>query len=506
MAEDSGRTEDHEITLDPAAVITPRRFRAMWAVLAVIAVLASAVLAVTRGPDAPPRLPLALGATGGESSAATADAKMAAPVIYVPGKGLPALGGEAPAYRVEGQVDAVRVRALARALGLTGDPVHQDRLWRVSTADAILEVSEGGGGAWWYSPSGGVISSDGGSSSSDVTTGCEPGPDGACASPPPNMDGPTSTEVAAADCPPNAQCLSSACPPGEVCTMPVEPMPVEPTPPEPTPPADLPSKAEARKIAIDLLTAAGQDVGNAAVTVDGPYEAWYVSVEPRVEGMVVAGWVSSVAVGSKGAITSASGTLGAAVRMGSYPLLDTRAAIDRLNSYGGGYGGGPVPLGGPDAVVRDTGGAPAEPPASTEPGCAAQPDGSEICQSVDGTMPPVCSSPTDPADATCPEPIPYEPPAPIEVVLTDAEQILMVQYAIDGSDDAYLVPGYRFSGAEGYNPEVVAVADASLAPTTIPLTEQTPGENPTPVEPRPGAVAPSGGAGTPSQEPSTAKP
>ena len=83
--------------------------------------------------------------------------------------------------------------------------------------------------------------------------------------------------------------------------------------PEPAPfvpPADLPTEAEARTIALDLLRSLGVDVDDATVSVDGPYEDWYITVEPTVDGLPVSGLSHSVGVGSKGVIHSAGGTLG----------------------------------------------------------------------------------------------------------------------------------------------------------------------------------------------------
>ena len=64
------------------------------------------------------------------------------------------------------------MRALADALGVAGDPVHQDGYWHLQTDDAVLEVYEGGGGSWWYSiQQYEILPAEGGGSA-----GCEPGP------------------------------------------------------------------------------------------------------------------------------------------------------------------------------------------------------------------------------------------------------------------------------------------------------------------------------------------
>ncbi len=54
----------------------------------------------------------------------------------------------------------------------------------------------------------------------------------------------------------------------------------------------------------------------------------------------------------------------------------------------------------------------------------------------------------------------------MKVTLTKADPVLTTLPASDGSGDVYLVPGYRFSNADGVTVDVAAVADDSLAPTT----------------------------------------
>ncbi|MEO7428800.1 MAG: hypothetical protein ABIY48_05385, partial [Acidimicrobiales bacterium] len=480
---------------------------------------------------------------------------MLAWVTYVAGDGLPALGGKADAYRIDGAVDAARVSALASALGMHGDARHEGPLWHLQDGDKVLEVYEESGGSWWYSPNQGMVWSGGGSSSG----GCDPdatecaangtgtvepattSPDATCAN-----DGTvcaTGPATSTTSCPANAKCIAPVPPVSEPCaagadcpTQVCSPDGSCPPPPVPQPPADLPSKAEARTIALDLLGATGMDLSDAKVTVDGPYEAWYVTVEPKLDGVPVSGWQASVAVGSKGAIMSAGGTLATPERLGSYPLLDTRAAIERLNKLqNGGYGGGPMPLGAPGAA-RDSGVAtavapmptipcqpndpscaalvdPAQQPTTTvivQQGCKVQPDGTEICETTSGSVSPgagtveciqpptepgtdpavtrqtttdcvqpgvgICtdrlSLPPVPADGSKTTPVPspecqaYPQPKPVEVVLTAAEPVLTMLPSSDGSTDVYLVPGYRFSNADGAQVDVAAVADDSLAPTT----------------------------------------
>lgn len=549
MVDDSAHTPEGDLTLEPASAATSSHRRALWAVLAVIAVVTGTVVVSSSDDSGPPRLPVALGSSSREAGTSAMSADMSvAWVTYVAGKDLPALGGNARAYLLDSSVDEGRVRALANALGLQGDPTREGDLWRVTAGDAVLEVYEDNGSSWWYSANQGVISSGGSSAGCDpeatecafATTGSavpattvpaeECRTEGAsCASDPSPSECPPDPKCAEPSQPPEAPCATDAdcgtgtsCPPDTRCALP-DPI---------VPPADLPSKAEARQVALDLLGATGMDVGDAKVTVDGPSDAWYVNVEPVVDGLPVSGWVASVSVGSKGAIVSASGSLATLERLSDYPLIDTRAAIERLNEMQGGFGGGPVPLGAPDGVSRDVGVATLVAPVASAPcppddpscsgvsdtddsrppivsQCKVQPDGSEICESV-GSSVPECPVPLDASDPAaldpvqgdcaapgicytaqadsggvaettipspeCTEPIPYPQPKPIEVTLTDAERVLTLMPAYDGSGDAYLVPGYRFSNAEGVIIDVPAVDDDSLAPTTtVPdITETKP--------------------------------
>ncbi len=498
MVDEHPSSAGDEIALQPVTVGGAPRRRALWALLAVAA-LAVGALAVTSGSDGPPRLPVGFGASGGREAAGTARAADMAlwNVVYRAGDGLPTLGGKAVAYRLSAGVGAAEVRALAEALGMSGTPTHDEVGWHLRSGTAALEVAPDGSATWWYNADATVagISSSGGSAGCDPdATECaaDTGPVTtvpatavtAVAEPACSSDGSTCTTVIGV-CGPNEKCIE----PGEPCGPAVEC--IAPPPTQPEPPADLPTKDEARAAALELLRTAGMDVDGAKVTVDGPYDAWYVSVEPLVDGVPVSGLAASVAVGSKGRITSASGYLGTPTKVGEYPLLDTRAAIDRLNSLReGGFDGGPVPLGAPAA--RDAAIATADAPAPTttvvtQPACKAQPDGTEICESVPAPPVDVCveEAPRAGATTTVPattvvtdasgaaatsgcvvDPVPQPTPDPVTITLTDATEVLTVLYATDGSTDVYLVPGYRFSNVDGVQAEVAAVDDDSLAPTT----------------------------------------
>lgn len=503
--DEQGKHEVDEVTLRPAVVISRRRPKLLWGVLAAMAVSAGALAVTAGGGDsAAPNLPISLGSAGGAgvAEARSMDASFAW-ITYVAGSDLPALGGEAPAYRLAGAVDEAQVRRLADALRLSGDVVHEGASWRVAAADgATLEVYEGSGASWWYSAASLDLPVRGGGSSS----GSAEGPDATlvpttaieCL---PDTDCGVATGTVDAECPPAASC--TAVPP-DCAQLEAGGCPGEP----PVPPADLPSQDEARAVALDVIAATGVAVTDAIVTVDGPYDAWYVTVEPRLDG-APSGLVASVSVGSKGVVTNASGFLGTPEVLGDYPILDTRAAIARLNEQmiaGGSFGG--VAMGrddvstdsrvassdGRSAVCVEASDAvttvPCEdtavaPPPELPP-CKVQADGSEICEgsTEPGIVCPQIGAPegqplTDLEVIDCPtiDPGPGPAPEPMEIVLTSATYSFVLIPANDGSTDAYLVPGYRFTGENGEQVDAPAVADEALS---TPITTEPPATVPDP--------------------------
>ena len=566
--DESGRDHVEPVGLEPTTTVRSRRPRALWAVLAVVAMATGALVVTSASDDGGqrPGLPVALGSATSPMAAEAAADSMLAWITYVAGDDLPALGGDAPAYRLAGDVSEDQVRTLADALSLDGDVVQDGPAWRVTGPDGTLEVYEGAGAQWWYSAD---IAGGGSSGSGGSVDGCS-GADGgelAC----PDQSSPT-TYVSGCD-EADQSCPYPDCPPGTECVAAL-PEPMLTTAPAacgdeasdggcstpsvdcavdasgnvtdecsdrvvdpPDAPMDLPSEGEARSIALELLARTGMDVDDAVVTVDGPSEAWYVMVEPRLDG-VPAGLIASVSVGSGGAITSAGGYLGTPERLGDYPRLDTRATIDRANAqqavpFGDtptGVGiaesavGGPYPaeqapvpeepVEAPAIAPCNPEGDPADPgsaacgtasePTTTTisvPGCKPQPDGREICEPIEPGI--ICPQVAAPADAplgapetlecTPPppepgdEPIPMPEPEPLEIVLVDAEPSLVLLPAVDGSNDAYLVPGYRFTDEQGGNVDLPAVDDASL--TGPPATDTT--VAPEPVDPSvPDTIAP----------------
>ena len=477
----------------PEATRPRRRVLALWGVLAVLA-LGAGALAIRSGDDDPPKLPVALGAAGGARSEAmgapaAADMSMLAYVHYVAGDDLPLLGGDGPAYKLSGAVDEDRVRDLADALGLEGDVKKTEGGWVVDDGDGgHLEVYAGGGGSWWYTPD--FVSEGGGVAGS---TGSSTGSAGATEEDLKRREE-EAAAVAASEEPTTTVAVAPApdCPPDADCAYP-EPEPF-------TPPADLPSKDEAQSIALDLFRSAGLDVDDAKVTVDGPYESWYVQVDPRVDGRLASGYAYTASIGSKGKITSAGGTLNAPERLGDYPVLDTRKAIDRLNTQ---YGGAER-FAADDCIETSSNG---DTVRCSSAGAAAPTD--LLCATPTTLADPAATEdvppPTKPLDdpdgsvssgdptvsSVPPECVPSEPPEPVEVVLHEAEEILVMVSAFDESGDAYLVPGYRMTGDDDHLVEVAAVDDDSLLPEPEPVAPAPqPADDPGATEPGTGRCAP----------------
>jgi hypothetical protein len=250
-----------------------------------------------------------------------------------------------------------------------------------------------------------------------------------------------------------------------------------------TVPADLPSRDEAEAIARALLADTGMQVDDAKVTVDGPYDGWYVNVELQIDGMRVSGLSATVGVGSKGEILNAGGMLGSAERVGDYPTIDTRKAIDRLNegtAFGAGGSGEGLAVE-EDAVAVDdsgrgeltsttlaeVGGVDPDSPTTNVAGEPIAPCAADAIARIEaGEAVPTTVPGTDPALV---DPYPCGPPEPLEpteVVLHEAERILVMIGANDGSGDLYLVPGYEMTGDHDWVVDVPSVDDESLLPTT----------------------------------------
>jgi hypothetical protein len=360
----------------------------LWGALGALVVAAAGGAVVMasgddgEGDGGPPRLPLAMASAGEEASADAAEPADAAaiglaPTTYVAGDGLPALGGEAPAYRLPADASSERVSELAGALGLSGRPESTgDGSWALEDGDRRLDVY-GPANTWTsYTLVGPdtAVSSGPGAPAPDTP----PAPDAPVASDDTGTGGATGGGVSGSSTGSGVRGRVAAPTTTIVCVMaPCEPpvedpvpdpagpsttvaAPTEPAPPtEPGVPAEvppcvpgpavlcpagapildeplpgLPTEEEATAIATELLDATGVDVAGARTTASGGIAEWFVEVEPTVGGLPAPGLASAVTVGVDGVVVSASGPVGPPTGLGDYALLTTAEAIDRLNEAG----------------------------------------------------------------------------------------------------------------------------------------------------------------------------
>ena len=429
--DEEGSEHVEELGLEPVAVVRKRQPRALWAALAAVAVAGGALVVTSADDDGNqrPGLPVDLaGANGAGAARAEAAAdSMLAWVTYVPGDDLPSLGGEATAYRVSGEVDQAQVRALADALGLEADVVPgEGGSWSAAGQgdEGRLDVYSEGGGYWsYYAGSGCTTDADG----SVLCQRCFAAESGHQVCEAQGSSGSTKGSATArpmceseADCvePTTttavAGCGSNAAPPD--CIDPAEPIPcadgddcIEPAQPAP----DLPSEEDARQIALGVVAASGADVDGARVTADQGH-VWHVTVEPVLDG-IASSRIAFVEVGSGGSVVSGNGSMGQPEALGSYPLLDTRAVIERANAQSVAPGAiepavdraaaasattGTIQTGGtdvggttgdPDAPVTTVVGStdPCAAPDSASDGCGGTTGcGGEGCVTPDTTIPP----------------------------------------------------------------------------------------------------------------------
>ncbi len=474
----------------------------LWAV--VLVVLGAMVAIALRADDQRTTLPLAV---GNATIVAQAAAAPVGAVRYRAGDGLPALDGEAPAYRLDGPGEAAVAR-LADALGL-GERLQRDASgWIAVDGERILGVADIYGGLWEYSVG---------------------GPDGTVGSGRVEPDGSL---------------------------------------PAPDPRAEPAARRFVERAGLAL---AGADV---MVTAGEPT---MVHFHPRVGDLATVNASTTVAVDAAGQVAFASGLLGEPEPAGTFALVGTGPAIDRLNRGRGlGLPVGPLPgpvrpssdPNGPETTIPGSGGAggtgssgaepgstgPAEGPATTFPSttgtvppegspgsggpCAPEPapppskappttnaNDMPTCVPPDEPPPPPpCDGdgaptafdtpfcvlpdeppPSPPCDGTgapttfaCgpaepgpggPEPMPPAP-EPATVTVTDASVVLAVMPGRDSST-AWLVPAYQLSDAEGPVAVTLAVADdaVDLGPPG-PRPEPQPAPTPTPetgTTPRPPA-------------------
>jgi hypothetical protein len=103
-------------------------------------------------------------------------------------------------------------------------------------------------------------------------------------------------------------------------------------PSRPFRPPNLPSRAEAERIARDLAARAGLDLDGAQVRVTDAWATRTVTIVPAVDGAATSGFAWMVAVGVKGAIQHASGYLATPEPADTYPLIGVEEGFERLKT------------------------------------------------------------------------------------------------------------------------------------------------------------------------------
>lgn len=363
-----------------------RRTRTALALSAVAVVLAVAVtvLVVGRGDGRPETLPVRVG--GGGDDAATSEAMVggadqtSAPAMVGGGitwevvDGLPALDGEAPAYRL-GRVDDGDVADLAAALGLDGEVTTSEGMFEVTDGDRGLQVLDQPGASWSFYREIEVVEGGGTSGSS----GAEPGT---------TVTGPPTT---------------------------LAPVP----------------EADAEAVARAVAEAAGIDMGQAAVAVDDGGSERIVRIDPVVGDLPTWGLTTYIAVGPDGAVSWANGMIVRPERGDTYPLVGTAAAADRLGlglpgqpiAFDAATGDAPVSSGGTEtAPAPDAGGGDGGDGVAGVDGCDPElgPDGDaatrDACPpgATVTTVPEPCDDTVEGTEGMCaapvdPEPVPCDP-------------------------------------------------------------------------------------------------
>ena len=423
---------------------------------------------------------IALGAPEA-SGAAPAIGRPFAPTVYEVRGTLPALEGDAQAWRLpaRSKIATNQVSALAKAFGLTSPavavPEDEGGGWRVGTNDGSgpsLTVSADAAGSWSYFGGGDLSVSAVGCATSLPAPAA--GTDDTAATPTKNVLG---------ECP---------------------------APALPTPPVGVPSEPDAKANAIALAKTLGIDVDAADVESFGDEYARNINVYGRL-GSVRNPLGLSIGYGSEGRITFASGSLVVPVKADRYPRIGTAAAVAALKAGQVGWFGGPaIETVTNDAIAAKgvaTGAGVASPGSS---GSAVEASGDAVqtapttpAPAPDGTAPELTCEAADactigpvPAPGSTPAP---STPAPIEVTprvvgITGATEALLEVFGADG--EIWLLPAYDLTTDDGgvVVPAISETYVEILTPSEggdggVPVPKGAPGVEP---QPAPAAGAPSG--------------
>lgn len=421
-----------------SAVVAPiRRPRTRWlqvaAAVAGVAVVAGAGFWVGRGSEtttAAPAISLAQGANpaAADSAESLAVDRMWSPgrVVFQAGGGLGDATTTATAWGFDAQavLNAEQVSRVAAALGLTGDPVEQDGTWTVGAQDgsapSLVVYADGTASFSYYDPTRdpwmcGQSVPEAGSADSSETI--EPG-----------------IAVQSTECAETGEAPSGDAAVAELRNVMAE-MGVDP----------------------DSFQFGSPEIYDPSNT--------FVSATMIVDGQDTGLVWSATLVGD--GVQSLSGQLAPLVELGSYDVIGATTAVQRMADprFGSGWGG-VMPLaaadsaGGP-AVLRD--GVTADGTASTSapeiaPEGTATPD--DTASAGDGST----ASPDESIAApTEPSVLPGSPIEwPVQTV-TITEARLGLAQVVQSNGAVVLAPSYAFTGDDGSQWSVIAVAESGLA-------------------------------------------
>jgi hypothetical protein len=204
---------------------------------------------------------------------------------------LPDLPDQARAWRFGSSADAGQVAALAAVLGLPGTPKEEASGWTVRDGRRALVVHRLAGVPWSFGANilGGCVSRAGGP--------YRPGAGMQCLDP----DAPVTSPAA---------------------------------PARPLTPRALPSRAEAERVARDLVARAGLDLTGAAIRITDGFASRTVSIAPAVGGQPTTGLSWTVTVGASGTVQQATGWLATPEPADTYPLIGVQEGFERLKKAG----------------------------------------------------------------------------------------------------------------------------------------------------------------------------
>jgi hypothetical protein len=264
---------------------------------------------------------------GGAEPAGAAAAPLRWPPVTYRLKGpLPELPDRARAWTVGDDPGTARVAALAAALGLPGQPREEPSGWTVRDGRRGLTVNRLAGAPWTYGT--GLL----GPCLARPAGPRRPGPGIQCLDPDAPVASPAGPGSGSGAGGSGGAGAGSAASPGSPGTgRPVPPVAVKPlAPTRPFRPADLPSRAEAERVARDLAARAGLDLDGAQVRVTDSFAARVVSLAPAVGGLPTAGFAWTVTVGDGGRIQYAAGYLATPEPADTYPLIGVAEGFERL--------------------------------------------------------------------------------------------------------------------------------------------------------------------------------